>query len=89
MKKRVEVFTAGCSVCNPVVELIKINASESCEVIIYDLIKQCENKECLSKVIEYGINAIPAVAVNGQLLNCCTGAGVNKDELIKAGVIKS
>lgn len=89
MKKKVEVFTAGCSVCNLVVDLIKNNASDSCDVVIYDLIKQCESKECLSKVAEYGIKAIPAVAVNGQLLNCCKSTGISKEELVKAGVLKS
>jgi len=89
MKKRVEVFTAGCSVCNPVVDLIKNNASDSCEVVVYDLIIQCESKECLSKVAEYGIKAIPAVAVDGKLLNCCSGAGVSMEELVGAGVLKN
>lgn len=88
MKKQVEVFTAGCSVCNPIVDTIKSNAAEDCEIIVYDLIKQCESKECLSKVAEYGIKSIPAVAVDGKLLNCCKGSGVTKEELIKAGVIK-
>lgn len=89
MKKKVEVFTAGCSVCSPVVELIKTNASESCEVIIYDLIEQCESKECLSKVQEYGIKSIPAVAIDGRLLSCCKGSGISREELVSAGVIKN
>ncbi len=49
MKKKVEVFTAGCSVCSTVVDKIKNNASEGCEVVIYALIKQSESKKCLSK----------------------------------------
>lgn len=89
MKKKVEVFTAGCSVCNPVIELIKNNASDSCDVVIYDLIKQCESKECLLKVAEYGIKSVPAVAVDGELLNCCKSTGISREELVKAGVLKS
>lgn len=89
MKKKVEVFTAGCSVCSPVVELIKTNANESCEVIIYDLIEQCDSKECLLKVQEYGIKSIPAVAVDGKLLNCCKGSGISREELVSAGILKN
>jgi len=89
MKKKVEIFTAGCSVCSPVVDLIKTNASDDCEVIIYDLIKQCDSKECISKVVDYGLKSIPAVAVNGALLNCCKTKGVSREELIKAGIINN
>ncbi len=69
--------------------LIKSNPGDNCEVIVYDLIKQCDSKECLSKVAEYGIKSIPAVAVDGKLLNCCQHSGVSKEELIKAGIIKN
>jgi hypothetical protein len=89
MKKKVEVFTAGCSVCTPIVDLIKSNASDSCEVIIYDLIKQCNDKVCLSKAIEYGIKSIPAIAVDGKLLSCCQNNGISREELVKAGVLKN
>ncbi len=89
MKKKVEVFTAGCSVCTPVVELIKTNASKLCDIIIYDLLKQHESKECLAKIAEYNIKAIPAVAVDGKLINCCQNTGVSKEELVKAGVLKN
>lgn len=89
MKKKVEIFTAGCSVCTPIVDLVKNNASDSCDIIIYDLVKQCESKECLAKAVEYGIKSIPAIAVDGKLLSCCQNNGISKEELVKAGVLKN
>lgn len=55
MKRQVEIFTANCPVCDPVVQMVKDMACEQCDIIIYDLVKQCEDKTCLSKLEEYGI----------------------------------
>jgi hypothetical protein len=85
-KRKIEVFTAGCSVCEPVVELVKSMACSSCEVVIYNLSQLCDTKECLEKVKDYGIKALPAIAVNGELLNCCQNKGVSVEELKNAGI---
>ena len=86
MKRQVEVFTAGCPVCDPVVNMVKELACENCDVKIYDLVKQCEDKTCLTKMEEYNIKKIPAVAVNGKLLSCCKNEGVSREALIEAGI---
>ena len=88
-KRKVEVFTAGCPVCEPTVELVKNTACDSCEVIIYDLNKGCDTMECREKAEKYGVTKLPAVAVNGKLLDCCQGGGVNEDTLRAAGVGRS
>ena len=36
-KRQVEVFTAGCPVCEPVVQLVQEMACPDCEVTIHDL----------------------------------------------------
>ncbi|OJW77735.1 MAG: glutaredoxin [Bacteroidetes bacterium 46-16] len=86
MKRKVELFTAGCPVCEPIVEMVKSMACSSCEVVIYDLSKPCDTNECVDKVKTYGIKSLPAVAVNGVLLDCCQNKGVSVDTLIKAGL---
>ena len=86
MKRQVEVFTANCPVCDPVVSMVRELACNDCEITIYDLVKQCEDKTCLSKLEEYGIKKVPAIAVNGKLLSCCENQGISKEELIKAGI---
>ena len=65
-KRKIEVFTAGCSVCSPVVDMVKSMACSDCEVIVYNLAEPCESKECIEKAKTYGIKALPAVAVNGN-----------------------
>ncbi len=61
----------------------------SCEVVIYDLSKPCDTKECLEKVKNYCIKALPAIAVNGKLLSCCQNKGISAEELVRAGIGKA
>lgn len=86
IKRKIELFTAGCTVCEPVVEMVKAMACSSCEVIIYNIAQPCETKECLEKVKAYGIKALPAIAVDGKLLSCCQNKAISVDELKKAGI---
>jgi len=86
MKRQVEVFTANCPVCDPVVKMIEELACDECEVTTYDLVKQCDDKTCLTKMNEYGVKKIPAVAVNGKLLDCCKDSAITKEKLMEAGI---
>jgi len=86
MKRQIEIFTANCPVCDPVVAMMKELACDQCKITIYDLVKQCKDKTCLSKLEKYQIKKVPAIAVNGSLLSCCVDQGISKEELIKAGI---
>lgn len=86
MKRKVKVFTAGCPVCNPVVQMVQELACANCEVIIYDLVKQCDEKYCVSKVDEYNIQKLPSIVVDGKLLSCCRDNAITKKELVAAGI---
>ncbi len=88
-KRKIELFTAGCPVCEPVVEMVKSMACSSCEVIIYDLTNPAETELLQEKVKTYGIKALPAIAVNGKLLSCCQNKGISVDELKNAGIGKA
>ncbi|EGL81373.1 hypothetical protein CathTA2_0097 [Caldalkalibacillus thermarum TA2.A1] len=85
-KRRIEVFTAGCYLCDSVVKEIKALACSNCEVIVYDLNNKCNSNECENKVKQYGIQSIPAVAINGKLVDCCQGKGVDIEKLKAAGL---
>ena len=85
-KRTVEVFTAGCPVCEPTVKLVKEIACDSCEVIVYDLNKGCSTNICRDKAEQYGITRLPAVVVNGKLLDCCRLGAVTEQSLRDAGV---
>ena len=54
MKRTVEIFTAGCPVCDPVMQMVNQLACESCEVKTYNLVELCDDEACLEKVKSYG-----------------------------------
>ena len=62
-KRKIEIFTAGCSVCNETVALVKAIACSSCDVQILDMHKE-KNPE---RAKQYGIRSVPAVVVDGKL----------------------
>ncbi len=84
--RKVEVFTAGCPVCDPAVRLVKELACPSCEVVVYDLREGCATNECRDKAKAYGIHRVPAVAVDGKLVECCQVGAVSREDLAAAGV---
>ena len=83
MKKRtVEVFTAGCPVCDETVKLVKSLACPSCDVQVLNLQTDAGAQ---AKARTYGVKRVPAVVVNGQLAECCQG-GVDAGALRALGV---
>ncbi len=85
-KRRIEIFTAGCLLCREAVKMVKELACPSCEVAVYDLNKQCESKECLDKVRDYGISRVPTIVVDGKIAECCTGPRPSLEALKAAGI---
>lgn len=85
-KRKIEVFISGCPLCEPVVDLVKKATCSSCEVEIYDLNKGCSTNECRDRAKHYGITRVPAVVVNGKLLDCCKTGTVSQQALRAAGV---
>ena len=63
-KRQVEIFTADCPLCDETVKLVRELACSSCQVSIYDLREAAD----LSKAEQYGVNGVPAIAVNGRLM---------------------
>ena len=85
-KRLVEVFTAGCPICDDTVRLVKSLVCSSCDLQIYDLREGCATNECRDKARRDGITAVPAVAVNGVLLGCCRREPITADRLRTAGL---
>ena len=80
-KRRVEVFRSDCYLCDDAVKLVKEIACENCEVTIYDLAKEGQDK-----AREYDISAVPSIVVDGNIVDCCTHGKVNKEALVAAGI---
>jgi glutaredoxin 3 len=83
-KRQIEVFTAGCGVCEETVQLVQRLACSNCEVTVHNVAKN-ETKVLRDKVKKYGIKRLPAVVVDGKLASCCSG-GANEDALRALGV---
>lgn len=85
-KRKVEVFTAGCPVCDLTVRMVKELACPSCDVHVHDLNKGCETDECRIEAQKYGLKTVPAVVVDGKVASCCKGPGANREDLKAAGI---
>ncbi len=84
--QRVEVFTAGCPLCEKAVGLVRSLTCPNCEVRVYDLREGCATNECREKAKRYGVTSVPAVAVNGFLLDCRRREPITADRLRSAGI---
>ena len=80
--RKVEVFSAGCAVCEDTVALINRIACPSCEIEILDMHKS----EVSRKARRYGIRSVPAVVVDGTLAACCAGRGPDEKQLRALGL---
>jgi len=81
-KRKVEVFSAGCAVCQTAVDLVNSLACPSCEVSILDM----HDVDVAKRAKDLGIRSIPAVAIDGRLASCCDGTGIDETALRAAGL---
>ena len=80
-KRQVEVFSAGCPVCDKAIELITRISCGSCDVTVVDL----RDAAIARRAEALGIRSVPAVIVNGRLADCCLG-GLTEADLKRAGI---
>ncbi len=83
MTRRIEIFSAGCPVCEEGTARVRAVAGDDQEIVIHDL---QSDAAAAQRAAEYGIKAVPAVVVDGQLLACCRNTGPTEEELVAAGV---
>ena len=81
-KRKVEVFSAGCPVCQTAIDLVNRLACPSCEVTVLDM----NDIHVAKRARELGVRSVPAVAIDGQLAACCTSAGIDEGALRAAGL---
>lgn len=81
-KRQIEIFSAGCPVCQDTINLVNRLACASCEISVLDM----NDKQVATRAAELGIRSVPAVAINGKLADCCAGRGVDENTLRSAGI---
>jgi glutaredoxin 3 len=81
VKRRIEVFSAGCAPCEETVAMVKRLACQSCEVEVLDM----HDPAIAARAKNYGVRAVPAIVIDGNLASCCASAGPNEITLRAAG----
>ena len=81
-KRKIEVFSAGCPVCEETIALINRLACSSCEISVLDM----HDRAVAARAKRLGIRSVPAVAINGVLADCCAGRGPDESTLRAAGL---
>lgn len=85
-RRTVEVFTAGCPLCDEATKLVQSLACPNCDVKVYDLREGCATQECRDLAQRYGMKTVPTVVVDGQIADCCRTGGVDEASLRALGV---
>jgi hypothetical protein len=81
-RRKIEVFSAGCPVCDDVVAQVERAACPSCDIQVLDM----NAPDVRQRAADLGVRSIPAVAIDGKLADCCTGRAVDLTVLRSAGL---
>ena len=81
-KRTIEIFSAGCVVCEQAISLVRRIACDSCEISVLDM----GDATVAKRAEKLAISSVPAVVVDGGLLSCCSGRGLSEEALREAGV---
>lgn len=85
VKRKVEVFSAGCAACEDTIEMVRSIACTSCDVTVLDM----KDIDVVKRAKLLGVHSVPAVAIDGQLAGCCAGRGPDEASLRLAGLGRS
>ena len=81
-KRKIEIFSAGCLICNTAVEMVNRNACQNCEVNALDM----KEPVVAGLAKSLGLRSVPAVVIDGKLADCCAGRGPDEATLKATGL---
>ena len=84
VKRKIEIFSAGCPVCEETINFVKNSSCPSCEVTILDM----NDVKVAGRAKSLGIRSVPAVVIDDKLADCCAGRGVDEATLRAVGLGK-
>ena len=82
VKRKVEIYSAGCPVCEETIKLVNSITCDSCEIIVHDMY----DKTVAKRALALGVNSIPAIAINGELAEYCKYSGIDENLLRNSGI---
>jgi len=65
MPRKIEVFSAGCPLCNETLAAVK-NAVADCGCEVVE--RRCSGTECCDEAKQYDVKAMPTVVVDGRIM---------------------
>lgn len=81
-QRQIEIFSAGCPVCEDTVKLVNSMACPSCNVTVLDM----NQADVAARAVQLGIHSVPAVVIDGKLADCCSGRGPDEAALKAVGI---
>jgi len=75
--RKVEIFSAGCPVCEEAAEKVNKIVCEYCEVNVLDM----NNPEVKVRADELEIHSVPAIVIDGKVSDCCAGRRIDENAL--------
>lgn len=81
-KRKVEIFSAGCPVCEEWIQTIRNLACPSCDVEVRDM----KEPSVQERARTLNVKSVPAVAIDGALAECCAAGGPDMDILKRSGL---
>lgn len=81
-KRLIEIYSAGCAVCELTVQRVRELACESCQIEVRDM----SDADVAARAAALGIRSVPAVVIDGALADCCAGRGPDEATLSAAGL---
>lgn len=81
-KRKVDIFSAGCAVCQETIEFLRSIACPSCDVTVLDM----KDRAVADRAKTLGVRSLPAIVIDGKLAGCCSGQGINEAALRAEGL---
>lgn len=81
-KRLIEVFSAGCAVCDETIDMVQRAACPSCEVAVLNM----QDPEIARRARSLGIRSVPTVVIDGTLAACYSGRGPDEATLRATGL---
>ena len=81
-QRQIDIYSAGCAVCEEAVKMVKDLACPSCNITIKDM----KSATVAIEAKQLGIRSVPAVVIDGKLADCCATSGPNAKLLKAAGI---
>ena len=80
--RKVEIYSAGCPVCQETVDLVRKIACQSCDVSVLMM----NDDGIAQRAKSLGIHRVPAVVIDGKLADCCIVSAPDEQGLRAAGI---